>query len=200
MGRKIIFENYAEHSSTIIDPEEAKDLIPNISFRPELDQFESDNIQQAYIWAMKSRKLKTNLLSLEGIRLLHKTMYEQVWKWSGQFRKTQKNIGVEAHLINDELHKLCKDVQYQIENNTYSWNEIAARFHHRLVLIHSFPNGNGRHARAAADLLLYYNKQKPLYWGEAATAKKFRNLYIEALRKADRGNYQELFNLLKVEK
>lgn len=199
MGRKGIGHEETNNFSTIIDPEELKDLIPNIFLKSELDQLEWDNIQQAYRWAIKSRKLKANLLSIEGLRLLHKTMFEQVWQWAGQFRKTQKNIGIEAHLISDQLYQLCADVRYQIHHKTYSWTEITARFHHRLVSIHPFANGNGRHARLAADLLLYYSNQEPLYWGEPETAKKFQVLYIQALRKADSGDYQELFKLLKVE-
>ncbi len=112
------------------------------------------------------------------------------------FRKTNKNIGVDWPLVSVELKILLDDVQYQAENNIYPKDELAARFHHRLVAIHPFPNGNGRHARMMADIMLIALGCNRFSWGSNSLAESspVRKLYIEALREADRMNYEKLIN------
>ena len=92
-------------------------------------------------------------------------MFGQTWKWAGQFRKTQKNIGIDAYRIESELHQLCGDTEYQIQNQSFGADEIAIRFHHRLVFIHAFVNGNGRHARLACELLIQKLGNAQFSWG-----------------------------------
>jgi Fic-DOC domain mobile mystery protein B len=87
------------------------------------------------------------------LRKLHAKMFDQTWKWAGDYRRSEKNLGVPVHEIRERLVALFADARYWIENNTYSPDEIAVRFHHRLVLIHPFPNGNGRRARLIADVV-----------------------------------------------
>ena len=61
------------------------------------------------------------------------------------------------------------------------------RFHHRLVQIHPFPNGNGRHARLAADLLVMRLGRERFSWGieSLRNAGAMRHRYIAALKTAD---------------
>jgi Fic-DOC domain mobile mystery protein B len=140
--------------NTPLSPDEQADLIPNLATKEELNQWERENIIVAYSWALNPRTLaRAEALSEPYIRELHRRMFDQTWKWAGLYRTTEKNIGVPHHQIREQLAILIGDVSYWIEHNTYSADEIAIRFHHRLVLIHPFANGNGRHARLMADVL-----------------------------------------------
>jgi Fic-DOC domain mobile mystery protein B len=121
------------------------------------------------------------------LRQLHRGMFRDVWKWAGALRKTPRNIGVEPWKIAEDLQRLIGDTQYWIEQKIFAPDEIAARFHHRLVWIHPFPNGNGRHARLATDLLLVALGRPRFSWGltSLADANETRALYVAALRAAD---------------
>jgi len=135
------------------------------------------------------------------LRELHKKMYGDVWTWAGKYRQSDKNIGVDWTRISVSLRSLLDDVKYQIENKTYSEIEIAVRFHHRLVWIHLFPNGNGRHARVLADFLIKKINGGVFQWGGGdirnyASASEMRQKYISALRLADKGNYQPLIDFM----
>jgi len=118
-------------------------------------------------------------------------MFGDVWKWAGNFRLTEKNIGkVAAYQVQEEIHKLCANTKFQIKHDVENWELTAIIFHHRLVSIHPFPNGNGRHARLCTDLLLRYNDQKPLPWGKSDLLDE--KDYINALCAADKGDLQPL--------
>lgn len=165
----------------------------HISTRGELDRWEQENIQDALRWIGKRRK--ADVLTEEFIRQLHQRMFSKVWKWAGQFRRTEKNIGVSWIKIPVELRQLLDDTKAWIEFETYPPDEIAYRFHHRLVWIHLFPNGNGRHSRLMADIILaeVFNLL-PFTWGgqDLSDASEIRTQYIEALRAADRYDYELL--------
>lgn len=180
--------------ATPLASEEIEMLIPAISTQGELNELEEENIRQGLVWARRSRKIKTDLLSISVLKLLHQQMFNKTWRWAGTFRKSEKNIGVLQHNIQPEIYKLCGDVKTWIAHRTFTWNEIGTRFHHRLVAIHPFANGNGRHARIAANLLLEQNNQKALTWGssELIHESELRNRYLGALRKADLGEYEDL--------
>jgi Fic-DOC domain mobile mystery protein B len=139
--------------NTPLSLEELADLIPDLATKEELNEWERENILLAREWALGDRTSAVDMASDEYVRKLHGKMFDQTWKWAGEYRRTEKNIGVPFHEIRERLMALFGDVRYWIENNTYSPDEIAVRFHHRLVLIHPFPNGNGRHARLIADVL-----------------------------------------------
>ena len=127
-------------------------------------------------------------------------MFDQTWKWAGQFRKTEKNIGVDAYRIETDLQQLINDVLYQIENQSFEFDEIATRFHHRLVFIHAFPNGNGRHARLMADLLLHRYRKERFTWGHSQLRNSdtsVRQDYIAALRLADAHNLSALLAFVR---
>lgn len=185
--------------ATPIDPDETEGLLlPHITNRAELDRWEQDNIAEAETWAFR-RKPK-DLLSMDFVCRLHKRMFGNVWKWAGKFRRSGKNIGMDWRSIGPELKNLPADVKTWIACNSYPTDEIAARFHHRLVSIHPFANGNGRHARLMADLLLVHILGRPRFtWGREnlVQASDCRLRYIAALQAADRHDYRPLLAFVR---
>ncbi len=184
--------------ATPLDPDEAEGLIPtHITTQGQLNEWELANIREGERWAF-SRK-RSDLLSIQFAKRLHKQMFGNTWRWAGTFRSTEKNIGVDPAQITTELKKLFDDVAYQIEHKSYQLDEIAARFHHRLTWIHPFPNGNGRHARLMTDLLLKQNGAKLFNWGSdnLVAPGEVRDRYIAALRVADGRDYALLFKFVR---
>ena len=185
--------------ATPFDYDELKGLLPtHITTRGELDFLEMENINQAITW---SENLKTNdILNIEFICKLHKKMFSNVWKWAGKFRKSKKNIGIPYIQIAVELQTLCDDSQAWIEYGTYPPDEFAVRFHHRLVFIHPFSNGNGRHARLMADLILKKLFAAEVFsWGveSLGSHNKIREKYIKALKLADEHDYSLLLEFVR---
>jgi Fic-DOC domain mobile mystery protein B len=162
--------NELPYGATPIDPEEAEGLIPSISTRAELNAFEALNIAEALGWAHGNRKNHRDLLSIETLRLLHKRMFNKTWRWAGAIRITEKSIGVAPHQILPCLRALTDDVKVWLDFGSYPPREISARFHHRLVQIHPFPNGNGRHARFATDLLCERQGWMLSEWGSTPSS------------------------------
>ena len=186
-------------SNTPVDPDEAADLIPShIETRAELNAWEQANIAKAADW-LSTRRGGSTVLTLEFMRESHRRMFDETWKWAGKFRTTAKNIGVPAATIQESLRNLLDDVSYWIENNAYPRDEICTRFHHRLVQIHPFPNGNGRHGRLMTDLLLHELGAQPFTWGSANLIAQgdARASYIGALKQADAGNYESLLEFVR---
>jgi len=185
--------------ATPLDLDEVDGLrLTHISTRQELNFFEAENIRAGMEWAWRSRR--KDMVSEDYIRLLHKKMFGSVWRWAGEFRRSNKNIGVAREMIGIELRHLCDDVKFWIDHEIDTADEIAARFHHRLVSIHPFPNGNGRHARMMADLLLEKRLGAVRFsWGgaEMTTANNCRRQYIQTLQAADSNNYQPLLAFVR---
>jgi Fic-DOC domain mobile mystery protein B len=182
---------------TPLDEEEKRGLIPSLITREDLDSFEQENILEARQWIMQPSVLaRQELFSETFVCKLHRRMYGHVWKWAGTFRTSDKNIGVDYYRIPLELRQLLEDAAYWREHQSYSIEDIAVIYHHRLVKIHLFPNGNGRHARMCADSIAVKYGKKPFSWGGADTALSkpdmLRARYIAALRDADRGFYEPL--------
>jgi Fic-DOC domain mobile mystery protein B len=175
----------ADDHATPLTPAEREDLIPtHVTLRSELNELEQKNIAAAIRWAFGRRKVVSRESFLKS---LHRRMFNQVWRWAGKHRTTDRNLGVKPHLIEIELRKTLDDARYWIEQKTYPNDEIAVRFHHRLVSIHPFPNGNGRWSRLAADLLIMQLGGKRFTWGGAnlQAAGSARDAYIAALKAAD---------------
>jgi Fic-DOC domain mobile mystery protein B len=175
-----------DDAATPLTPEEIRDLIPaHIAYRSELNEAEQENIKRAQEWALGPRW--RDLLSEKFAKALHRRMLGDVWRWAGRFRTSQRNMGIDYWLIPTELRKLLDDTKAWIEFKTYPADEIAVRFHHRLVLIHPFPNGNGRHARLMADLLIMRLGGERFSWGRESLRDPgvARQQYIAALRAAD---------------
>jgi len=178
--------------ATPLDADELASLIPgHITTQGELNEWEQLNILQGETWARKQRK---GILDESFVRQLHRQMFGETWRWAGEFRKSDKNIGVDWLKIGVELRQLLDDVRYQIDHATYPPDEIAVRFHHRLVSIHPFPNGNGRHARLMADLLAEQLGRPRFTWGSSSLtdASETRRNYIAALQAADARDYAPL--------
>ncbi len=186
--------------ATPLDPDEMEGLLPqHITQQNDLNEWEQDNIINAEIWIFSKKHAYEKILTTDFTKKLHKKMFDATWRWAGKFRQTAKNIGVEPYKIAEELKNLITDVQYQIEYHSYAVDEIAYRFHHRLVKIHPFPNGNGRHARLMTDLLLISLAQTRFSWGKAHLAQSgpVRDQYIAVLRQADKGDYQGLAQFVR---
>lgn len=182
------------------DDEKEGLLISTISTRGELDEFEQQNIEKAILWSMK-RKLNHQVILTESfVKEVHKRMYGDVWSWSGEFRKTDKNIGIDKWQISTSLRTLLQDAQYWIENQTYQPDEIALRFKHRIVSIHCFSNGNGRHSRLMADIIIDKIFNQPFYtWGAANLIKagEARTAYLRAIKAADKGDLEPLIKFAR---
>lgn len=181
---------------TPLDPDELAGLKhPHVTNRGQLDQLEQANIQQGLIWLGRQRD--PDILSDEFVRKLHRQLFGDVWSWAGTYRSTEKNIGIDPRQIPEQLRNLLDDVRFWIDQATFPPEEIALRFHHRLVYIHPFVNGNGRFARIIADALLQkVLGVKPIDWRggyELEAINPRREQYIAALRAADRGDYSLLF-------
>ena len=178
---------------TPLDEEEISGLrIPGIATRGELDEFEQQNIEQAIQWTL-GRSFKAETVFTEDfLNAVPRRMYADVWTWAGKFRETEKNFGVLPWQIALELKKLLDDALFWHENKIYAPDEIALRFKHRLVSIHCFSNGNGRHSRLMADIIIEKLFKRPVFsWGSANLSKTGdpRAAYLKAIKTADQGDY-----------
>jgi Fic-DOC domain mobile mystery protein B len=184
--------------STPLDEEEKEQLIPiGITTRSQLDAEEQLNMLTATVWLDGSRMNAKGLLTSKRVQLIHRRMFERVWKWAGKFRRSNKNIGIPWSQIPMSVDSLINDTLAQIEDSgshRRSNDEIAVRFHHRLVAIHPFVNGNGRHARLVTDKLLTILGEQEFTWGQTSLVHDgdARTQYIAALRAADKGDYSRL--------
>ena len=188
--------------ATLLTAEEREELIPDyISTHGELNELEQQNIQNAVLWL--HRKRKKNILDQGFVYELHKQMFNEVWSWAGNGRTSGKNIGIDWHHISTQLAQLIADTRFWIEHQSFSFDEIATRFHHRLVQIHVFPNGNGRHARLMTDLLLEAHDHPAFSWGMNASPTPIENEsdrrknYISALKAADQRSYAQLLAFVR---
>jgi Fic-DOC domain mobile mystery protein B len=184
---------------TPLTPDEFADLIPSLATQQELNEWERENILLAREWATADRTSPAGMASDEYLRKLHGKMFDETWQWAGEYRRTEKNIGVPVQEIRERLVALFGDVRYWIENSTYAPDEIAVRFHHRLVFIHPFPNGNGRHARLIADVLVMKLDRASFTWGSGNLGNEgdTRLRYLETLKIADDGDIQPLLKFAR---
>lgn len=190
-----------QEGQTPLDEEEKGGLrISIITTRGELDEFEQLNIQKAIEWTLKNRWKAKKIFTEAFLLELHARMYGDVWAWAGSFRHSDKNIGVPYYKIGIELKNLLDDALFWYQHNTYPPDEIAIRFKHRIVSIHCFPNGNGRHSRLIADIIIaHLFKSKVYSWGSSTLVKAdgLRKNYIGALRLADKGDVVPLIEFAR---
>lgn len=182
--------------ATPLDPDEVAGLkFKHIATRGELNELEQANIVAGLVWCARLRR--RDILTEVFMRELHRRLFGDIWVWAGQFRQTEKNIGIDPTQIAVQLRMLLDDAAHWAAHGTYPPLEAGARFHHRLVQIHLFPNGNGRHARIAADLYLTKHLRHPgIDWQaghDLQRSSQRRNAYIAALRAADAHDHQPLF-------
>jgi Fic-DOC domain mobile mystery protein B len=184
-------------NATPLTPEERAELIPaHIAYRAELNEAEQENIARGQDWALARKR---DLLSEKFIKDLHHRMLGDVWRWAGKFRTTERNLGIHYFEIAMAVRELLEDAKAWIQYKTYPADEIAVRFHHRLVKIHPFPNGNGRHSRLMADLLVMNLGGERFSWGSASLqqAGEVRRSYIDALQAADNHDYAPLLGFAR---
>jgi len=185
--------------ATPLGPDESVGLkFKHITTRNQLDELEQANIVEGLLWLKKVKR--ENILTIGFARDLHKALFGQVWRWAGTFRQTEKNIGVDPLQISMALKNLLDDVLAWIEFETYPPMESVLRFHHQLVKIHPFPNGNGRFSRIYVDVVAEkYFSISPINWGGRDLDKvtETRRRYIDALRAADGGDLTLLFDLYR---
>lgn len=185
----------SEPGQTPLEPDEVPDLIPSwIATRSDLDVAEQENIARAVEWSLGARPSAREIVDETFLRQLHTRMFGEVWRWAGAYRTSARNIGVDAWLIAERIGGLVADVRYWIEHATYDPDEIAVRFHHRLASVHPFPNGNGRHGRLAADLLVEAMGRPRFTWGidRDEGSEELRREYIAAIIEADSGDVSPL--------
>lgn len=181
--------------NTPLDPDEAKELIPALLTKEAVNEYEEENISSARAWALSPRRLAhIDPFDELFVRELHRRMFDKTWLWAGKYRKTEKSIGVPVHEIYNRLGALLGNGRYWVEHKTFPPDENAVRFHHELVFIHPFPNGNGRHARLYADIIALKLDRREFTWGSANLVNpgKARHAYISALKAADAGDIKPL--------
>jgi Fic-DOC domain mobile mystery protein B len=182
----------ADDAATPLMPAERDGLIPtHITLRSELNELEQQNIAEADRWAF-SRQHK--ILREPFLRNLHRRMFNRVWRWAGKYRASERNLGIESYRVEPELRQIIDDAQYWIDHQSYPTDEAAVRFHHRLVVVHPFPNGNGRWSRLAGDLLATQQGGARFTWGSASLQSEggVRRAYIDALKAADQHDLEPL--------
>jgi Fic-DOC domain mobile mystery protein B len=175
--------------NTPLHPDDAAQLIPNLANKRELDEWERKNILVAQRWAFNPRvMISRDPLDEVYLRELHRRMFDETWKWAGQYRRRDVSIGCPFAEIYQRIPVLLGNVRFWIENKTFETDEIAVRYHYQLVSeIHAFPNGNGRHGRLLASVLAVKHGRARFTWGRAnlANTGPARNTYLEALRALD---------------
>ena len=174
--------------ATPLEPAEREGLLQTwITHRRDLNRAEEENIVSGAAWARRHSRRRPDLLTPEFACILHRRLFGEVWAWAGDYRRTARNIGIEAYRISPEVLALFRDVTYWVDHATFPPDEIVLRLHHRLVAIHPFPNGNGRHARLMADLLIERLGGRLFGWGGGSLADigTLRARYVAALRAVD---------------
>lgn len=193
------FDFQIDDGQTPLDPDEARGLkLSWVATRGDLNDAEGTNILAAMRWATREiRKKQVVVSSEEFLRRLHARMFGEVWEWAGQFRSTERNIGVAPHQIATQLRQLFDDVGAWQAFGTYPLDEQAARLHHQLTRIHPFPNGNGRCSRVMADMFLQSHGAQLFTWGPAPHDQQVRQRYLQALRQADIGDLGLLLGFVR---
>jgi Fic-DOC domain mobile mystery protein B len=185
--------------ATPLDPNELEGLIPrHLATQQDLNEWEQNNILPARTWLYA--RVRPNVLSEQFNCDLHRRMFGNTWRWAGQFRQSEKNIGAPWPQVPTRLRQLFENTRFRLDLEGTHVDEEVAHFHHRLVLIHAFANGNGRHARLMADALLRERRQIPFTWGRVSLvdAGEVRERYIGALRDADKGNIRPLLEFVRL--
>jgi Fic-DOC domain mobile mystery protein B len=180
------------NDATIVPPDKRTDLIPShITLRRELNELEQENILTASVWALQRRH---DPVSESFARKLHRRMFRKVWRWAGKYRTTNTNLGVDRTLIQPRLYEVLDNTRFWVENKTFSPDEIAIRFHHALVSVHPFSDGNGRWSRLMADVLTARLERPRFTWGggDLGDAGQMRQKYIDTLKAADNQDFSSL--------
>ena len=187
--------DYTDGQTPLDEDEKEGLIITTLTTRGELDEFEQLGVEKAIAWAMRRKLALPDILSENFVKGLHKRMFEDIWKWAGEFRRSNKNLGGDKEQTRIELKQLIDDCHHWIAHNVFAKDDIAVRFSHRIVKIHPFANGNGRHSRLIADILVSHGLGRPHFsWGSVnLTAQgEARTKYLQALHHADENDYRLL--------
>ncbi len=179
---------------TPLDPDDLAGLrLGFIATRGELDAAEQRNVAKAITWSRVRRPTPDRILDEPFVRGLHHRMFGDVWSWAGRYRTTSRNLGVDPWLISEGVGSLLGDARHWLAIGD-DHDAVSVRIHHRLVQVHPFANGNGRHARLYADLLVVGLGAQPFTWGalQNVDAATIRAAYISALHAADAGDLASL--------
>jgi len=190
------------YGQTPLDEDEKEGLLVHVNTKEELDELEQRNIEEAIKWTIHRRTAfkPAEILTEDFMMQLHRKMFGNVWAWAGTFRKTNKNLGIDKYQIPMALKALVDDCKFWIDNKTFPADEIAIVFKHRIVSIHCFANGNGRHSRLIADIIVEKIFKKDVFsWGsnDVAAIASSRTRYLDALHAADRGSYDSLITFAR---
>ncbi|MBX6332884.1 MAG: mobile mystery protein B [Gemmatimonadaceae bacterium] len=188
---------YHPEGATPLAPDDMLDLVAtHIRTLAELNEWEQTNILRAEEWAFRRKR---SVLTESFVKALHRKMFDRTWLWAGAYRKTDTNIGVPWYTIPIAVREACADATTWLERAVFELDEVAVRLHHRMVSIHPFPNGNGRHARLLADVLVAQRGAPRFTWGRTSlqVAGKPRRAYLDALRAADAGSFQPLLGFAR---
>ena len=180
--------------ATLLDADAAEQLLPShITTHGALNEWEQANIAEAQAWALANRRrAATKVLTVAFAVELHRRMFDKTWAWAGQYRQSDKKIGVPWSQVRSALSDRLADALLWHREKIFAPDERAARFHYQLVLVHPWPNGNGRWARLMADAMLSAERLPLLSWGRGVNAAEVREAYLGALRAADRGDFAPL--------
>lgn len=174
--------------------DDISDLIPtHITMRSELNEWEAANILKAVNKYLTAKKRW--IINIDWLKKVHKDMFDETWRWAGKFRQSNFNLGADWHSIPEQMKMLIDDIaHWEKTKDAPGIFEQSVRIHHRLVKIHPFVNGNGRHARLVSDIFLFDRDHKlPTWPGKALIEESnIRKQYIWALQAADKGNYKLL--------
>lgn len=173
------------NDATLVPPDKRADLIPShVTLRRELNELEQANILSATVWALQRRHQP---VSESFARKLHRRMFRKVWRWAGKYRTDNTNLGFDRTIIDRRLYEVLDNTRFWIENNTFPPDEVAVRFHHALVSVHPFPDGNGRWSRLMADVLVARLGRLRFTWGggDLGDTGQMRQKYIDTLKAAD---------------
>ncbi|MEO9044175.1 MAG: mobile mystery protein B [Candidatus Dormibacter sp.] len=190
---------FAATDATPLDPDATAELIPPLQTQADLNEFEAANITEAAVWTRRSRLLLHGYPSPKSLLELHRRMFDRTWRWAGRYRRTDTNLGVPWPQVSVAVRQLCDDTCYQVQHASVDPDHLCVGFHHRLVSIHPFPNGNGRLARIATDVLRRNASWPAWTWGaESLVADgEVRSAYIKALRAADGGDLAPLIAFVR---
>lgn len=180
---------------TPLDPQETFGLKDKrIATQSELNMLEAVNIASAELWIYSQRP---NVLNFDFLLSLHKRMFGDVWSWAGTLRRTERNIGISPWDIRAAMHEAIDNAKFRW-GEKQSAEEVVTYFHHRMLFIHPFPNGNGRWARRVSELHCETLSLRPPKWIEVTNdeLEHFRKQYLVGLRQADLGDLSGLQKVL----
>lgn len=179
-------------------------ILVHLSTPAKRNAAEAEAISRAYdkhVFRARRKKRGTEWLTDSFIRKVHTDMFGTIWEWAGKYRQDKLNIGVEPHLIREQIRLLTGDFLFWNDiKSTVPVVEISARLQHRLTNIHPFYNGNGRHARLITDIFMHSRKHPLPQWPQIqlmSQGNKIRKHYITAMEKADEGDITELVQFIE---